>query len=829
MELVSSIASKVLEYSFQLMIREASYIFHKSKAKNLEKKVVDLNAARQSVQSSVNEATRKGEEILQHVKDWQARASQIAQELDKGLEEEEDKAKCFFGLCPNLKYRYELGKKAEKEARNIAELLEEQRSTFKDKVSHPFDPQEIWATPFKGYMPFESRKLILNQILDALKDATLERIGVYGMAGVGKTTLIKQVARIAKADKLFDVVVFALVTQTPDVRNIQQEIADFLGLKFDEESVKGRANRLSIALRKEKKSLVILDDIWTSLNLDDVGIAFGDHEHRGCKVLLASRYPNVLHEMDAERLFQVDRLLEEEAWNLFKKMAGGIAEEPNVKFAAVDVCRKCAGLPISTVTTAKALKNMPFSEWKTASEQLIAPSQRMPADPRSAVEFSFNHLPNDEMKSAFLLCSLMPYNATILDLLRYGTAFGLLGGIKTMEEAHQRLQRLVQNLKSSCLLYDGRRAEEFKMHDVIRDVAASIASRDGKMFIMRNEIGPRELPDAATLRNCTKISLLYNDDIRLPDQLECPQLKVFQLYNKNPFLRISDQFFSRMKVLEVLDLKGMQHLPLPSSSHGLLGDLHTLCLESCCLQDITMVENMKKLEILSLYSSSIEELPKEIGQLAQLRSLNLDNCSELRVIPPNVISSLSQLEELHIANSFAQWEDDPTAGPHASLSELNHLTHLTCLNLHIPDYRKMPKEFLSKKLQRFRILIGDTWDWSDKHGSSRMLKLKLNESIHLNHGVQMLLGKAEVLYLDVLEDVKDFLYDLDEGKTGFPQLKYLHIHNGLELKHIINSVEAPTPDAFPVLESLYVQNLAKLEKIWAFYSFKKLKWLIAKT
>ncbi|XWS73626.1 hypothetical protein CRYUN_Cryun02cG0144700 [Craigia yunnanensis] len=785
MDVAVTIAGKVAELSIKPIIRETGYIFfYKSKAENLEQKVHHLKAAKERVQSSVRIATRNGEEILQHIKDWQDRASRIAQEPERGLEEEEkpekEKAKCFFGLCPNLKYRYELSKKADEEARIIAKLLEEE-SGFKDKVSHPVDPQEIWATSSKSYMTFESRKFILNEILGALKDATLERIGVYGIAGVGKTTLIKEVAKEAKADKLFDVVVLAVVTQNPDVRNIQGEIADWLGLKFDEETVAGRANRLSSRLRHEKKILVILDDIWTSLKLDEVGIAFGDHEHRGCKVLLSSRDPNVLPEMHAERFFRIDLLQEEETWNLFKKMAGDIVEDPNVRSTAIGACRKCAGLPISIVTASKALKKKNFSEWETASKQLTGPSPTTPADPCSAIELGFNHLANEELKSAFLLCSLMPYNATIFDLLKYGMAFGLLRGIRTMEEAHQRLHRLVQNLKSSCLLFDGRMAEEFTMHDVIRDVAASIASRDGKMFLMRNGIGPRELPDAGMLRNCTAISLFYNDSISLPDQLECPQLKVFQLYNKNPFLRISDQFFSRTKALEVLDLKGMQHLSLPSSLLGLLEDLRTLCLESCLLQDIAMVEKMKKLEILSFYSSIIEELPKEIGQLTQL--------------------------------NFAQWEDEHRAGRHASLGELNHLPHLTSLNLHIPDYRNVPKEFFPEKLQRFRILIGNIWDWSDKYEASRMLKLKLNESIHMNYGVQMLLEKTEDLYLDELKDVREFLYDLDESKTGFPQLKYLHIQNGLEMKYIINSIEALSLDAFPVLESLYLQNLINLEKI----------------
>ncbi|XP_017982383.1 PREDICTED: disease resistance protein At4g27190 [Theobroma cacao] len=816
MDLATTVAGKVVDLSMNHIIRQTGYIFcYKSKAQNLELKVQDLIAARERVQSSVNAATRKGEEILQNVKNWQDRASMIAQEPENGSEVEgesnKDKAKCFFGLCPNLKSRYELSKKADEQAGAIVKLLE-QEGKIHGKVSHPFDMQEIWAPSSKSYVALESRKFMLNEILGALKDANLERIGVYGKPGVGKTTLIKQVATEAKADKLFDVVALAVVTKTPDVRKIQGEIADFLGLKFDEESVAGRAIRLSIRLRKESKILVILDDIWTSLKLDEVGIAFGDHEHRGCKVLITSKDPYVLHGMHANRHFRVDALKEEEAWYLFKKTAGDIVEDPHVQSKATDTCRRCAGLPIAIVATAKALKYRTPPEWENALKQLKNPSQTMPADPRSAIELSFNHLANEDLKSAFLLCSLMPYNATIFDLLKYGMALGLLQGIKTMEEARQRLQRLVQNLKSSCLLLDGRMAEEFTMHDVIRDIAASIASRDRHMFFMRNEIGPRELPDAGMLKKCSAISLIYNDFINLPDELDCPQLKYFQLYNKNSALKIPDQFFMRTKALEVLDLKGLQLLSLPSSL-GLLEDVLTLCLESCLLQDLSMAGKLKKLGILSLYSSIIEELPKEIGQLTQLRLLNLDSCSELRVIPPNVISNLSQLEELYIGNSFARWDDEQRAAGHASLGELKHLPCLTSLNLQIPDSRNMPKELFSEKLQRFRILIGETWDWSDKHETSRMLKLKLTEGIHINYGVQMLLKKTEDLYLDELKRVRNVLYELDDTGKGFPQLKHLHVQNGSEMKHIINSIEAPTLEAFPVLESLCLQNLINLEKI----------------
>ncbi|KAE8710585.1 Detected protein of unknown function [Hibiscus syriacus] len=754
--------------------RELSFIFsYKEKAESRDHQFDKLKIAWEMVLHDVDNADRKGEEIMQCVKDWQKEAEPKVKESDRLAVED---PKCFFGWCPNLKYRYDLSKKADEDVHVLDKLLDLHKQ-FKDKISQPYDPQVRWASPSESYVAFDSRESILRLILEASKDDTLKVIGVHGEAGVGKTTLINRVAHMAKADKVFDWVALANVTQTPDVKNIQREIAECIRVNSLGDSPDARASKLRTILGKKKKILVILDNIWASLNLEEVGIPFGDHQHRGCKVLISSRNPSVLLEMNADKSLPVHVLKEGEAWKLFKKIVGDRANDADVQSTASDACKRCGGLPLTIVTTANYLKKMPPSEWETASKQQISPS--------TAVESSFNHLANDELKSAFQLCSLMPYNATIFDLMKYGRAFGFLRGNETTEEAHRRLHRLIQYLKSTCLLFDGHMAEEFAMHEVIRDVAASIATRKGGMYFMRNEIGPRELP-YPELRNLTAISLFYNDFIRLPDRLECTQLKAFQLYNKNPTLRISDQFFSKMEELQVLDVKGVQNLSLLPSSHGLL-DLKTLCLESCLLQQIEMVEKMKKLEILSFCDSIIEALPEEIGQLTQLKVLNLDNCSKLSEIPPNVISKLSRLEELHIGNSFAQWEEGQRAGRHASLSELNLLPDLTSLNLHISDYSKMPKRTFSDKLQKFKILIGNTWDWSDKHEASRMLKLKLNDSIHMNDGVQML--------------------------TGFPKLKYLHIQNGPETRHIVNLVEEVTLVVFPVLESFYLQNLVNLEKI----------------
>ena len=68
--------------------------------------------------------------------------------------------------------------------------------------------------------------------------------------------------------------------------------------------------------------------------------------------------------------------------------------------------------------------------------------------------------------------------------------------------------------------------------------------------------------------------------------------------------------------------------PLPSSL-GLLHNLQTLSLDDCKLGDIAIIGDLKKLEILTLQGSHMETLVEEIGQLTQLKGLDLSNCFKL--------------------------------------------------------------------------------------------------------------------------------------------------------------------------------------------------------
>uniref|UniRef100_A0A6N2LGV0 NB-ARC domain-containing protein n=1 Tax=Salix viminalis TaxID=40686 RepID=A0A6N2LGV0_SALVM len=489
------------------------------------------------------------------------------------------------------------------------------------------------------------------------------------MPGVGKTTIVKKVAEQVKANRIFDVVVLAVVSKTPNLKTIQGEIADGLGFKFEAETIRGRAEQLrkrleretkalereTKALERETKVLVILDDIWERLELDDVGIPSGS-DNRGCKILMTSRDRNALYRgMDTEKLFHLQVLLENEAWNLFKNKAGDVIKNPDLELVAVEVAKKCAGLPIYLVIVASALKGGDVSEWKDALESLKRFDKDGINSPvNSALELSYTSLKEEEIKSVFLLCAqLRPHHIPIQDLLRYTVGLGLFKRISTLDEARHRLNKLVNDLIACCLL-EGGADGIVKMHDVLHGFAASVASRDHHVFTSSSGTVLREWPAKDMLEQCSAISLPACKISGLPEVLNCPKMESFILYNEDPSLKIPDSLFKGTKTLQLMDMTCVELPTLPSSLQ-FLEKLQTLCLDGCGLGDIALIGELKMLKVLSLIGSNIDRLPREIGQLTRLQLLDLRDNPTLEIIPPNVLSCLTQLEDLYMENSFLQW------------------------------------------------------------------------------------------------------------------------------------------------------------------------------
>ncbi|XP_044467301.1 uncharacterized protein LOC123197194 isoform X2 [Mangifera indica] len=822
------VASKATDLAFGFLKQQISYLFEYQRYINdLKKQVEDLRNKRETVEKPVQSAQRQGEEIYEAVKKWLSDVDEFTERVAKAIIEDEDKANevgCFLA-CPNLIQHYKLGKEAAEAAVNGADLLG--KGNFRS-VSYRPALQRTEAMYVRGYEAFDSRVQVFQEIVDTLKDGNVNIIGVYGMGGVGKTTLVKKVAWQVKEDKLFHEVAIAEVTQTPDYKKIQEKLASDLGLEFRQESEYQRASLLHYRIKKEKSLLIILDNIWTKLDLDVIGIPFEEVEKerkddkiRPCTVLLTSRNRDLLSkDMKTRKNIFVGPLSYGDAWNLFQKIVGGSAENSDRHPVAVEIVTKCAGLPVAVSTIANALKNESLHTWEDALAQLKRSNTKriLEVDETlySTVELSYNFLKNEEAKSLFLLCALNDAGSSVPigDLLKYSMGLNLFGDVYTLEEGKNRLYRLIDYLKASCLLLDGDNDHAVKMHEIIHAVAVSIASTEKFMFHIQNVTSLKEVLGQKISKDSAAISLPYRDIYdELPEKLDLPKLKFFSLFVRNCSLQIPDLFFEETKELKVLDLTGFQFLALPSSI-SFLKNLQTLCLDFCLLEDIKTLGELRKLEILSLLGSAIEQLPEEIGQLTRLKLLDLSNCLNLKYIAPNSMSYLSQLQELYMGNSFVQWEVagvDNQGQKNASLEELKQLSNLTALHLHVQDAQVMPEDLFFKKLKSYKIFIGDKWKWSDKYdlSISRTLKLKISDNVYMGQGIKSLLKMTEDLFLKEMNGVRSVLYELNVD--GFPHLKHLHVKDSFDILYIINSVAWKL--AFPKLESLILCNLIKLEKI----------------
>ncbi|GAU28414.1 hypothetical protein TSUD_54660 [Trifolium subterraneum] len=836
MDVIISVAAKIAEFMVAPIGREFGYIFYyKGNLKRMKTDVQKLEGMKDSVQHTIDEAKRNGEEIENIVQNWLNKVDNTVAEAKKLADTEDHiKALCSMGHFPNLCTRQQLSKKIKKMIQEISNVLAERKFC---RISYRA-ASKVTVTPFgRGYEALNSRTSMLNEIMMELKNPNIFIIGVYGMGGVGKTTLVKELAWQTEKDVSFGAVVMATnITGSPNVKNIQGQIADALDLKFNKKTKEGRAMQLRERISKEKSILVILDDIWGRLDLEEVGIPFGN-DHKGCKLVVTSRDLNVLsREMGTQKEFRLEVLLGEDSWKLFEKMAGDVVQDFNIKPIAIEVARRCAGLPLLIVTVAKALRKKSFFDWKCTLNELESFDQEgLHKKIYSALEFSYSCLESDELKSLFLFIGSFG-----LDYIHTGGLFlcywglGLFRHSHTLTIARTRYYKLINDLKASSLLLESE-PERVRIHDVVRDVAKSIASTTQPTYSVPRYTLIKQFPDMDQLRKCHQIIVSWSYIYKLPEKLDCPELKLLLLQNVGDYLKVPDDFFSGMRELKVILLYGMMFTPSPPTSLCLLTKIQTLVLSGCVLEDISIVAELKSLEILRLERSDIKELPKEIGQLTNLRMLNLTNCSGLIFIPANLISSLTSLEELYLGNCFIQWHVKGSKDHinNASLEELRNLSHLTALDIMIQDASDWPRDLqVFEQLESYNIFVGDIWKWSlvwsvGDYQSSRILKLVDSRcsSILLDRGFNFLLKSAKDMCLAKI-CVRNVLHELN--REGFPQLKNLCIQDSTELQYIVNSTGLVHPyPALPNLETLSLQNLFNLEEIChgpiTIQSFTKLK------
>ncbi|CAL5415766.1 unnamed protein product [Camellia sinensis] len=549
---------------------------------------------------------------------WIASAKGIKGDVEALLVEATRENMWCLKCCPNVSQRYKLGKESKVKTASVIRLKDSGRQYMTIEVAQYAPPLKFGYNFSQGYVAFDSRAEIFEEIMKALADPCIKMIGLYGPGGVGKTTMAIEVGKLAKQNELFDDVVMATISQTLNEKAVKEKLALQLGLTLD-----GHAYQLYHRLNNGERNLVILDDVWKPLDLADIEIPITDG-NKGCKVVITSRKRGLCQNMSVPvnqndslngviampkawtKEFMIGVLREPEAWALFKKVAE-ISVESKIPSKAKEVCDKCGGLPVALRAVAVALKHKGKHAWKDAFRQLKNYKIKEIADIDKnlliSLNWSYDRLEPRDARSCFLLCSLFPEDAEISidELVRYSIGMGLLDeNLNIFDEVRDRVLAMVDVLKTSCLLLDDTHESVVKMHDIIRDVAISIAE-DEKRYLVKH--GIEKWPEKSKYEHYSAISLRFTATIHeFPNELDCRGLHtlVLKCDNDSP-TDFPNNFFNGMENnLEVLDLSEMPIKSLPSSLLTLV-KLRMLCLNvGRLMRDIALLESLRNLEILSL-------------------------------------------------------------------------------------------------------------------------------------------------------------------------------------------------------------------------------------
>ncbi|KAJ4718311.1 NBS-LRR type disease resistance protein [Melia azedarach] len=652
----------------------------------LQTELQKLIEARDDVMTRVINAEQKQMKRLNQVQGWLSRVETLRVEVDELVNDSsceiEKLSLAGSGYSNRFKWSYKFAKKVAKKLQVVATLKGE--GAF-EAVAERIPETSVDEIPIEPTIV--GQRSILDKIWRWLREERVGIIGLYGMGGVGKTTILTQINnKFLSMSNNFDVVIWVVVSKELEYGKIQDDIGKKIGL-CDEPWKNRRLEEKALDIFKilsKKKFVLLLDDIWKRVDLNKIGVPLPAGQKIESKLVFTTRFIEICGEMRAHKSFRVECLRHEKAWILFQENVGRhiLDSHPDIPALSETVAKECGGLPLALITIGRAMacKKTP-EEWEYAIQVLRRSASEFPGmdEVYPRLKFSYDSLPNYTIKSCFLYCCLFPedYKIYKTDLIDYWIGEGILDGYDG-HTAKNKGYYIIGVLLHACLLEEVDE-DHVKMHDVIRDMTLWIAceiEREKENFLVHAGHGLTKAPEIEIWGSAKRLSLMGNRIEILTKAPTSPHLLTLFL-NRNRLRVITNDFFDFMPSLKVLNLSYNRYLTeLPRG-----------------------ISRLVSLQHLNLSGTDIEELPKELISLVNLKCLNLEHTRHLRLIPRQLISNFLVLGILRMfdCGSFNQPKHS-VLYEYVLVEELVSLKNLSLLSIDLKSSRAVQRILSFHKL-----------------------------------------------------------------------------------------------------------------------------------
>ncbi|KAF7083519.1 hypothetical protein CFC21_087301 [Triticum aestivum] len=507
------------------------------------------------------------------------------------------------------------------------------------------------------------KERLMKLVLDLASEEDVSVIPIVGFGGLGKTTLAQLVFNDRRAnDEVFDLRIWVSMSVDFSLRRLIQPIASATKLKRDLTSLEAIANFLSETFTG-KKYLLVLDDVWSESQeeWERLKLLLKDGK-RGSKIMVTTRSRKVAMMVRTVPPFVLEGLSDDDCWELFKGKAFEEGEEhmhPKLVKLGKGIVQKCGGVPLAAKALGSMLRFKRNEEswiavkdseiWQLDKEDTILPSLKL----------TYDQMPPG-LKQCFAYCASFPRNYEIDrdKLIQRWIALGFIEPTKygcqsVFDQANDYFEHLLwMSFLQEVVEHDLSKKEleedhnvKYKIHDLVHDLAQSVAGDEVQIINFKNVNGRAEA--------CCRYASLADDmGVSKSEVLRSMLRKVRALHSWGYALDV--QLLLHSRCLRVLDLRGSQITELPKSV-GRLKHLSFLCTlpssigELQSLQDLNfkgcvnlkiLPDTMCRLQNLHFLNLSqcgiLRALPKNIGNLSNLLHLNLSQCSDLEAIPDSI-------------------------------------------------------------------------------------------------------------------------------------------------------------------------------------------------
>ncbi|XP_040384477.1 disease resistance protein RGA5-like [Oryza brachyantha] len=463
----------------------------------------------------------------------------------------------------------------------------------------------------------------------------LRVVSIVGVGGLGKTTLATVTYQQLRHQ--FSCSAFVSVSLRPDLKKILgsllRQVSEQEGYPNNETwEVDELINKIRGVLAN-KRYFIIIDDIWDESAWKYIQCALIENNY-GSRIITTTRLASVAASCCSDidgSIYKLKPLLLDDSKQLFYKRVFGSEDgcHPELKEISEKILRKCSGVPLAITTIASLLANKPGnkSEWNRVHNSIgfgVEKCTNMD-NMRQILSISYDGLPS-VLKPCLLYFTVFPedYSIPIDQLVRRWIAEGFVHGQHDAldELGYSYLFELINRSliqPENLTAYDG--IQSCRVHDMVLDLITSLATKEN--FV--TTFDGRQLADHPG--KVRRLSLQNNEE---EHNLTHATLNVSHLRSLIVFPGATNLMppLSDTPVLRVLDLEHCRDL----ENHHIAG-----------------VQKLLNLRYLGLRDTNITRLPRKLGNLQCLHTLDLSQTSITKL--PSSAVCLKQLVRLYIEDS----------------------------------------------------------------------------------------------------------------------------------------------------------------------------------